>query len=176
MHYFRHYNKMLRKLRLETGIYLLTAFRQVYLTFTERPWYSHWTKIVTWQGGKFATLQTDLCGKTQTQIHALNNWIGAINDGRYKWRRDSILKTILCYICSSNEHQVFADVEGCNNCAAFLASSVPVIVVITNDILDAIELTVCFETNFQKSRKYKIKRYKTYQTKLLVIITLRNYS
>ena len=46
----------------------------------------------------------DLCGKTQTQIHGLNNCISAISDGRYKWRHDSILKTILCYIRSSNEY------------------------------------------------------------------------
>ena len=32
-----HYNKMLRKLRLETGIYLLSTFRQIYLTFAEKP-------------------------------------------------------------------------------------------------------------------------------------------
>ena len=102
----------------------------------------------------------DLCGKTQTQTHALNNCIGAINDGRYKWRHDFILKTILCYIYSSNEYQVFADVEGYNSSAVFFASSIPDIVIISNDILYAIELTVFFETNFQKSRKYKINKYK----------------
>ena len=90
----------------------------------------------------------DLCGKTQTQIHALNNCIGAINDGRYKWRYNSILKTISCYICSSNEYQVFADVEGYSSFAVFFASSIPDIVVINSDILYP-------EKNFQKSRKYK---------------------
>ena len=90
----------------------------------------------------------DLCGKTQTQIHALNNCIGAINDGRYKWRYNSILKTILCYICSSNEYQVFADVEGYSSFAVFFASSIPDIVVINSNILYP-------EKNFQKSRKYK---------------------
>ena len=63
-------------------------------------------------------------------------------------------------ICSSNEYQVFADVEGYNSSAVFFASSIPDIVVINNDIFYAIELTVCFETNFQKSRKYKMNRYK----------------
>ena len=102
----------------------------------------------------------DLCGKTQTQIHALNNCIGEINDGRYKWRYDSILKTILWYIFSSNEYQVFADVEGYSSSAVFFASSIPDIVVINSDILYPVELTVCLETNFQKSRKYKMNRYK----------------
>ena len=63
-------------------------------------------------------------------------------------------------MCSSNEYQVFADVEGYNSSAVFFASSIPDIVVINNDIFYAIELTVCFETNFQKSRKYKMNRYK----------------
>ena len=55
---------------------------------------------------------------------------------------------------------MFADVEGYNSSAVFFASSIPDIVVINNDIFYAIELTVCFETNFQKSRKYKMNRYK----------------
>ena len=103
----------------------------------------------------------DLCGKTQTPIHALNNCIGVINDVRYKWHHDSILKTVLCYICSSNEYQVFVDVEGYNSSVVFFASSLPDIVVINNYILYAISctndiLTVFFEANFQKSRKYKL--------------------
>ena len=71
-----------------------------------------------------------------------------------------ILKTILCYICSSNENQVFADIEDYNSSAVFFASSVSDIVVINGDILYAIELTSCFKTNFQKRRKYKMNRYK----------------
>ena len=55
---------------------------------------------------------------------------------------------------------MFADVEGYNSSAVFFASSIPDIVVINNDILYAIELTVYFEMNFQKSRKYKINRYR----------------
>ena len=55
---------------------------------------------------------------------------------------------------------MFAYVEGYNSSAVFFASSIPDILVINNDILYAIELTVCFETNFQKSRKYKMNRYK----------------
>ena len=108
-----------------------------------------------------------LCGKNQTQTHALNTCIGAINDGQYKWRHESILKTILCYICSSNEYQMFADVEGYNSSAIFFVSSIPDIVVTNNDILYAIELTACFETNFQKSRKYKMNSHKNLSNEVL---------
>ena len=55
---------------------------------------------------------------------------------------------------------MFANVAGYDSSAVFFASSISDIVVINNDILYAIELTVCFETNFQKSRRYKMNRYK----------------
>ena len=48
---------------------------------------------------------------------------------------------------------MFADVAGYDSSAVFFASSISDIVVINNDILYAIELTVCSETNFQISRK-----------------------
>ena len=62
---------------------------------------------------------------------------------------------------------MFADVEGYNSSAVFFASSIPDIVVINNDIFYAIELIVCFETNFQKSRKYKMNRYKNLSNKVV---------
>ena len=55
---------------------------------------------------------------------------------------------------------MFADVEDYNSSAVFFASSTPDIVVINKDILYATEFIVCFETNFSKSRKYKINRYR----------------
>ena len=65
---------------------------------------------------------------------------------------------------------MFANVEGYNSSAVFFASSIPDIVVINNDILYTIELTVCFETNFQKGRKYKMNRYKNLSNEVV-----RNY-
>ena len=63
---------------------------------------------------------------------------------------------------------MFADVEGYNSSAVFVYSSIPDIVVINNDLLYAIELTVYFETNFQKSRKYKINRYKNLSNEVVL--------
>ena len=63
---------------------------------------------------------------------------------------------------------MFADVEGYNSSAVFVDSSIPDIVVINNDLLYAIELTVYFETNFQKSRKYKINRYKNLSNEVVL--------
>ena len=58
-------------------------------------------------------------------------------------------------------------VEGYNSSAVFFTCSIPDIVVINNDILYAIELTVCFETNFQKSRNYKINRCKNFSNEVV---------
>ena len=102
----------------------------------------------------------DLCGKVQSQIHVLNNCSAAVNEGRYKWRHDSVLKTLLSYLGSLNDFEVYADVEGYRSSAMFFNSSIPDIVLIKNNNLYAIELTICFETNFTKSRNYKINRYK----------------
>ena len=60
---------------------------------------------------------------------------------------------------------MFDDVEGYRSSAALFKSSVPDIVVIKDNILYTIELTLCFETNSSKSGNYKINRHRTYQTK-----------
>ena len=126
--YFRYYNKMLRelRLRLEDWNLLVNSLPLNIFNFCGKALIfslNNNSNLARWKIRN--SPNCDLCGKTQTQIHALNNCIGAINDGRYKWRHDSILKTILCYICSSNEYQVFANVEGYNSFAVFFASSIP---------------------------------------------------
>ena len=62
---------------------------------------------------------------------------------------------------------MLADVKGYDSSAVFFASSIPDIVVINNDILYAIELTACFEANFQKSRKYKMNSHKNLSNEVL---------
>ena len=80
--------------------------------------------------GRFMTRPTcDLCGKPQTQISFSNNCTSAINDDRFKWRHNSILKTILFYLTSTSEFDVFAYVEGYRSSAVLFNSSVPDIVV-----------------------------------------------
>ena len=55
---------------------------------------------------------------------------------------------------------MFADVEGYRSSAALFNSSIPDTVAIKGNILYTIELTVYFETNFSKSRNYRLNRYK----------------
>ena len=78
-------------------------------------------------------------------------------------------------ICSiltgTNEYDVFADVEGSRSSAVLFSSSLPDTVVIKDNILYAIELTLCFETNISKRRNYKINITKNLSNKVV-----RNYA
>ena len=125
---------MLRKLRSETGILLINCLPSNIFNFCRKALIffslNNNRNLARWKICN--SLNCDLCGQTQTQIHSLNNCIVTINNGRYKWRHYSILKTILCYIYSSNEYQVFADVEDYNSSAVFFPSSIPDKVVISN--------------------------------------------
>ena len=105
--------------------------------------------------------------KPQTQIHFLNNCTTAINDGQFKWCHDLILKTILFYFTSTNKYDVFGDVERYMRSAVLFSSSIPDIVVLKDNNLYTIEVTVCFETNFLKSWNYKINRSKNLSNKVL---------
>ena len=103
----------------------------------------------------------ELFGKPQMQINFLNNCTSAINDGRFKWHHNHfVLRTILFYLTSTNEYDVLTDVKGYRSSAVLFNLSILDINVIKDNILYAVELTVCFETNFSKSRNYKINRYK----------------
>ena len=66
---------------------------------------------------------------------------------------------------------MFADVEGSRSSAVLFSSSLPDTVVIKDNILYAIELTLCFETNISKRRNYKINITKNLSNKVV-----RNYA
>ena len=80
-------------------------------------------------------------------------------------RHNSILKTSLFYLTSINKYDVFANVERYISSALLFNSSIPDTVVIKDDILYTIKLTLCFETNFLKIQNYQRNINKSYQTK-----------
>ena len=104
----------------------------------------------------------ELCQKKQTQLHVLNNCTVAVRDGRYNWRHDSILSTLVNYMSYLSQHgfKMYADLNGFRSPSELFKSYRPDIVLRKNDKLFIFELTVCFETNTLKSRNYKINRYK----------------
>ena len=97
----------------------------------------------------------------ETQLHVLSNCTSYLQ--RYSWRHDSILKTILRKIstCKINNIQIYADcIDFPYNCPSELFESKrPDIVILFENRVIVIELTVCIETNTEKSRTYKQTRY-----------------
>ena len=100
-----------------------------------------------------------LCRHKQTQLHLLSNFEKCLN--RYTQRHDSLLNTLLQQFskilktsskiyCDSNKLQY-------NTTLQLFTEQCPDIAILDRDEMTVIELTICFETNTLKSRKYKIK-------------------
>ena len=111
-----------------------------------------------------------MCQQPETQLHILSNCCKYLD--RYKWRHDSILKTLLNKISRSScdNIEIFADCEEGNYpCTSDLFEHVrPDIVVLIDSKVIVIELTVCFDTNTEKSRQYKQNRYKNIKGQILI--------
>lgn len=110
-----------------------------------------------------------LCNAKQTQLHVLNNCKIAVNEGRYTWRHDSILFTILHYVNQLNEFgfEVRVDLPGYRSTSELFNRFRPDIVLIKGNEVYSIELTCCFESNFIKSNRYKIERYANLENDLI---------
>ena len=112
----------------------------------------------------------NMCHQTETQLHIFSNCSKYLD--RYKWRHDSILKTILNKLSRStrNRLEIFADCEEVNYiCTSeIFEKSRPDIAVVTENKVIVIELTVCFDTNTEKSRLYKQNRYHQLRDELLI--------
>lgn len=102
-----------------------------------------------------------LCNRKQTQLHVLNHCSTAINDGRFAWRHNSVLFTILHYVnqLSDKGFEIYADLPGFKNPNELFNRLRPDIVLKKGSEFFAIELTCCFETNIVKSNNYKKNRY-----------------
>ena len=110
-----------------------------------------------------------LCDGKQTQLHVLNHCVKSLNDGRYTWRHDSILYTIMYYVkqLSQKGYEIYADLEGFVSPNELFTGQVrPDIALKKEDEVIVIELTCCFETNLRKSNAYKKNRYKDIDQKL----------
>ena len=114
----------------------------------------------------------ELCPNKQTLLHVLNNCPIMLDQGRYTWRHNSVLNTIVNRLRNSYEEpdfKIYADLPGLYHGI----STVPTNVAVTNlkpDIcivsesskeFTIIELTIPFETNIQSARERKSKRYAT---------------
>ena len=111
-----------------------------------------------------------LCQQPETQLHIFSNCTSYLN--RYTWRHDSILKSISNKLSRSpvNDVKIHVDCEQLQfPCTTeFFNRSRPDIVVKVGNSIYVIELTVCFDTNTNKSRAYKQNRYENLKKELLI--------
>ena len=118
-----------------------------------------------------------LCNGRQTQLHVLNSCVAAANDGRYTWRHDSILYTVMYYVKQLIEkgYEIHADLEGYATTNVLFNDNVrPDIAVNKGNDLTTIELTCCFETILVKSNKFKKEKYDKRDKKLKSKLNLNN--
>ena len=97
----------------------------------------------------------------------LNNCAEAVRNGRYTQRHDSFLFTI-CYYLTALENigfKLFADLAGFKK-AEILFNCLRLDIVVKNgNKFTVIELSYSYETNFVKTRNYKVNvtvNYKIY--------------
>jgi hypothetical protein len=130
------------------------------------------TNLNRWK--KTTTDECPLCNRKQTQLHVLNNCATAANDGRYTWRHDSILYTIMHYInqLANEGYEIYADLNGYKSTSELFNRLRPDIAVKKGDTVQIIELTCCFETNLEKSNRYKKEKYKNLEKDLNIKVKL----
>ena len=87
-----------------------------------------------------------------------------LEQGRFTWRHNSILKTLAEYLSSIKKNSlIYADIEGFDNPSVITGpDDRPDMVVLNNtkDKICVVELTVGFQTNIAKNCKRKEIRYK----------------
>ena len=122
--------------------------------------------------GKTFSDKCHLCKNRDSTLLCLNGCKVSLNQGRYTWRHDNILKYIVNSVEKSN-FTVFSDLPGhqASNGGSLPPSMIvtnlkPDIVVVdeTNKKVVIYELTVPFENNIHTQHKYKSDKYAHFQT------------
>ena len=121
------------------------------------------------QWGKHSHDNCTLCNSKGTQHHILNFCQVSLEQGRYTFRHNNILRYIVKFLVdnSNGAIKVFSDIKGYTiNGGTIPASIIPTQekpdICVVNALkrhVTIIELTVPFETNISKARQRKLDRY-----------------
>lgn len=112
--------------------------------------------------GKVPTDTCPQCSNMETENHVLNNCPVSAQQGRYTWRHNAVLRILATHIQAhiSPESDLFIDIPGLNNPQDLYTSIIPDITVLRGSRAVILELTCCYEKNIEKSRLYKLDKYK----------------
>ena len=104
------------------------------------------------------------CSNVQTLQHVVSSCKTHLDEGRYTWRHNSILKHLVEYLSSvKKDLRFYADVEGFENPSVVTGLEDRPDMIIenyTNRAIYVIELTIGFETNITKNCIRKTTRYR----------------
>ncbi|MDW0252306.1 MAG: reverse transcriptase domain-containing protein, partial [Nitrososphaeraceae archaeon] len=121
------------------------------------------SNLVRW--GKAVNNQCPLCSLPQTNKHVLSNCSNAHVLERFTSRHDKILEIIANWFKSKipKDVDMFADLKNANfkQCSDLFIGVRPDLVFVKGNIVQALELTVCHETNLISSKNYKLDKYKS---------------
>ena len=120
--------------------------------------------------GKRTNDRCPFCGNIQTLLHVLSNCNVALEQGRYTWRHNSVLSSIIASIVGdlNDGFSLFSDLEGFH---APHGGVIPPDVLVTNlkpdlflvnesdRVVVLLELTCPFDTNIERSHNYKQEKY-----------------
>ncbi|CAB3999035.1 reverse transcriptase [Paramuricea clavata] len=103
------------------------------------------------------------CLNVQTLQHIVSSCKTSLDEGRYTWRHNSVLKHLATYISSVRRNfHVYANISGFDNPSVITGCNDRPGLVISdnNQNIYVIELTIGFETNMAKNCLRKRERYK----------------
>ena len=109
-----------------------------------------------------------ICKNRDSTLHCLNGCKVMLNQSRYTWRHDNVLRYIHDSIDQSKV-KVYSDLDGCmtengSTIPSYLTitSLKPDLVIIDQSTVNIFELTIPFETNINARHVYKTNKYAHY--------------
>ena len=120
--------------------------------------------------GKRTNARCPLCKNNETLCHVLNNCSVSLNQGRYTWRHDSILRHIVQLLqapSTKSDVKMYADIDGITSSGGTIPAYIlptsqrPDLFLYNEKAKKAIiaERTVPFEPNIPKAHEIKQSRY-----------------
>jgi len=101
------------------------------------------------------------CAQRETDRHVLSNCTTSLNEGRYTWRHNAVLKEIIAVIQPrlNPSYILYCDLPGYRNPAEVFPHSRPDVAVEANGVYYVLELTCPHELNISQSHEYKMTKY-----------------
>ena len=101
------------------------------------------------------------CKTLETENQVLNNCSIAAMQGRYTWRHNAVLRQLAFMLQAALPpgDKLYVDLPGYHDPNEIFNSIRPDISVLHNNKLFILELTCCYEKNFEASKMYKLQKY-----------------